>query len=91
MSLDDLDALPLADAAAQSEEDVDAFVALIDALLDTPACQFASDTLVGIRDTVRQHKYVTAGQQRAVANIEAGAQRGRDARSSGWKRRYEGW
>lgn len=51
-------------------------------------CAYAADTLLGIASSVKMSGRVTPGQVQAVDNIEAGAQRGREARE---QRRYEGF
>jgi len=60
------------------------FIEEIDDLLATGQYTWAEDTLRSIAQTVEEHKWVTPGQRQAVANIEAGAYKGR-------RRRYEGF
>lgn len=64
------------------------FLREIDDLLATGKVTFAEDTLRSIQETVEKTQRVTEGQERAVRNIEAGAERGMRYRGS---RRYEGY
>jgi len=65
------------------------FAREIDEMLETTtAFEWAADTLMGIRESVEQYQTVTAGQRRAVANIqEAGTKTG-GRRSRSFRRRY---
>lgn len=65
------------------------FVCEIEDLLATGEYTWAEDTLRSIQHTVDEQHWVTEGQKRAVANIEAGHARGQLKRRS--SRRYEGW
>ena len=60
------------------------FLSRLEDLRADSTYNFASDTIEGIYETVRERGRVTAGQQRAIENIEDGAARYRQ----GWPRRY---
>ena len=79
------------------DQQFDKWIAMVRTMEDTPMYEFAWGTIVDIRLTCEKLGYATAGQQQAIQNIRAGAQRHEDARE-GWKRhekrtgrRYEGW
>ncbi len=78
-------------AAVPRGRDVDrsidpaAFLQQIEELQNSSDYHWASDTLEGIYATVTEAGYATAGQQKAVDNIEEGGRRNRSrSRGSGW-------
>lgn len=79
---------PLSDRPLLTDE-AQNFVELLSDLLDEGRFQFAADTLLGIRETVRATGRITDKQRQAVANIQQGVET-RQA-STGWARRYEGY
>jgi len=91
------EAVPTGQAMQVQGRQVEIFIAEIEELLEDPAFRFASDTLEGIRDTVRLRQQVSEAQREAIQNIRAGGERHEDQRR-GWERhekrtgrRYEGW
>ena len=97
MKLDDLPdtPLPTTDGAKQEAQRVRKFLALLDTMLVDDMYAFARDTIEAIRSTVRVSGVVSDGQDRAIHNIRAGAQRAEDRRGE-WDRsprgrRYEGF
>jgi hypothetical protein len=94
--LDDLnlgpEPVPTGQAMQAQGRQVEIFIAEIEELLEDPAYRFASDTLEGIRDTVRLRQQVSEAQREAVQNIRAGGERQQERpRRGGGSRRYEGW
>jgi hypothetical protein len=91
--------LPDADAPLPTEglrKPVDAgrFIQRCKVMELDPMYTFAYDTIAGIRCMVESTGTVTVGQERAIANIQAGAQRTEDARyeersRKRYKRRWE--
>lgn len=71
--------------------EVDDFITRCEELAESPETQYASDTLLGIAETVRKRRVITAGQRQAVRNIVMGAQETEDRGPRGGSRRYEGW
>ncbi len=76
--------------------ELQAFLELLDELLDNGRYAWAHDTLAGIRTTVTARREVTAGQRLAVARIAAARRRADDhdglpSQRHGGSRRYEGW
>lgn len=86
-----LDDTPISDPPREPEphdaRDTDwyKFIVEIEDLLATGEVAFASETLEGIQQTVERSHRVTAGQRRAVKNIEATKDRQHASR------RYEGF
>ena len=83
----------LSSAPISPSAEVIEFVAWIDRLLDDEDCQYASDTLTGMRASAKGYDRVTDAMRQAVQNIEDGAERGRQAKrgQGGFRRRYEGY
>lgn len=80
-------AAPLADPPrAHLTPQVDVF--LREVLELTFTANWAADTLNGIYESVRRTGVITEGQRRAVANIDAAANR-RAGRRDRWQRRWD--
>lgn len=61
----------------------------INEMLDDEKYNFASTTLIGIRDTVTRTRVVTPRQLEAVMNIKASKKQNEETKAK-WSRRYEG-
>ena len=83
-----LDDLNLDDEPIETpvSEDAEKFLAVVEDLIDENHVQYARDFLEDVMESVRSSGTVTAGQWRAVNNIDEGGQRGRRSRS-----RYRKW
>lgn len=93
MSLDDLSTSPTPDR--QLTPEVEEYLEYLDGLCDDEEVYgFATETLCGIRETVRLRNRVTDAQRVAVRNIVRGgddAQARREDRTPARSRRYEGF
>ena|SRR5689334_583004 len=99
MSLDKLSDDPLpstAQTVIPFTPEVRNFLLWLEDLLEREECQYAADTLEGIRSTITRVGVISDAQRQAVENIHLGSLKAQERKddlpsSRGGSRRYEGY